>query len=355
MKVKIERQLYGSLLENDIKTAIDSTRLKDFTIHNLVLKIGHSWRQYDHLIITPHRIVPIEAKSTSFASYRVTESLDYFGSHGQEKSYATSIVQQVLKARNSLVEILNPQLSHYKSVIAPVGCIRASEVINEQTILPIHTDKTLWYFIKVLEEELALFPNALQLGVLKSVNQLLDPYRNSNDKYLLHLKGQGVDIRKTMSIEEELLVPTKLLLLEDENMLLTNKNKTSERLLNLANLLGKSMDTIPLDAYNYALKYYNVPIELLCHYIITVEDMSKEYPFLKVILNKNSHLIRGRYILYECRESNIFFSEFLLGVLKTYQAKYPDSYLTLVAGHRDTEVFPIDLESVLYNIKRGSL
>lgn len=355
MKVKIERQLYGSLLENDIRTAIESTTLKDYTIHNLVLKIDNFWRQYDHLIITPHRIVPIEAKSTTSLSYRVTEKLDYYGSQEKEKSYDTSIVQQVLKARLSLVDILNPHLSHYKSVISPVGCIRAPEVLNEQTYLPIHTDKTLWYFIKSLEEESLLFTNSAREGVLESINKLLNPYRTSNDRYLLHLKRQGIDIRKIMVIEEELLVPTKMVIPEDENMLVLNQNKTSERLSELSYLLSKTMDTIPQDAYNYVLNYFNVPLELLVEYIVTVEDLSKDYPFLKAILNKNTHLIRGRYILSHCKDNNIFFSEFLLALLNTYKDKYLNSYLTLVAGHLDTEIYKLDFEVILYNIKRGNV
>lgn len=355
MKVKIERQLYGSLLENDIRTAIESTSLKDYTIHNLVLKIDNLWRQYDHLIITPNRIVPIEAKSTTLSSYRVTETLDYYGSKDYEKSYATSIVQQVLKSRNTLIDILNPHLTHYKSAITPVGCIRAPEVLNEQTLLPIHTDKTLWYFIKSLEEESLLFPNLLKEGVLDSVNKLLNPYRTSNDRYLSHLKRQGVDIRKIMVIEEDLLVPTKIGIPEDENMMVANQNKTSERLSKLAYLLSKTINTIPTDAYNYALKYSSVPIDLVYEYIVNVEDMTKDYPFIKAILNKNSHLVRGRYILHHCKDNNIFFSEFLVSVLSTYRDKYPDSYLTLVAGHHDTGIFKLDFEVILSKIKRGIL
>ena len=355
MKVKIERQLFGSLLENDIKTAIDSTSLKDFTIHNLVLKIGNTWRQYDHIIITPHKIVPIEAKSTTTSCYRVTEKLDYFGADEQEKSYDTSIVQQVLRSRNSLIDILNSHLIQYKSMVYPVGCIRASKVINEQTILSIHSDKTLWYLIKSLEEEFVLFPDSLKEQVLTSFNKLIDTYRITNDKYLLHLKRQGVDIHKIMSIEEEHLVPTKMVIDEDENKVMSNYNETSERLSKLSYLLGKTMDTIPLDAYNYALKYSTVPVELIYEYIVTVEDLSKDYPFLKMIMNKNSHLIRFKYILNHCKDNNIFFSEFLLAVIKKYREKFLDSYLTLVAGHYDTEIYGLNLEVILLDIKRGNL
>lgn len=355
MKVKIERQLFGSLLEDDIKTAIDSTSLKDFTIHNLVLKIGTLWRQYDHIIVTPHRIVPIEAKSTSTPCYRVTEGLDYFGLEGQEKSYDTSVVQQVVRARTNLAEIINPHLLEYKAVITPVGCIRAPKLINEQAILPIHSDKTFWYFIKALEAEHTLYSESHQTEVFDSFNRLISPYRISNDKYLMHLKRQGVDIHKIMTIEEEYLVPTKIVIPEDENKVLTNYSKTSERLSKLAHLLGKTMDVIPLDAYNYALKYSTVPIELLYEYIVNVEDLSKEYPFLKLILNKNSHLIRYKYILNHCKDSNIFFSEFLLAVVNKYKELHPESYFTLVAGHLDTEIHALNLEVILMNLKRGKI
>lgn len=353
MKVKIERQLFGALLENDIKTAIDSTSLKDSTIHNLVLKIGHSWRQYDHLIILPHRIVPIEAKSTSMNRYRVTEWLDYFFSGEEEVSYNTSIVQQVQRGVSVLNDLLNYHLLQYQSTITPIGCIRAPDVKSEQTILPIYKDTDLWYFLKSIEAESSLYSKEHKEEVLNSARKQLNPYRKSNEDYLVHLKSQGVDIHKIMRIEEDRLVPTKLVFLEDENIIKSNQNKTTERLSKLEYLLRRTLDTVPDDAYNYALKYSTVPINQVYEVLVVLEELSKDYQHIKHIFNKNSHLINSNYILYHCKENNIFFYEYMLAVLKVYKEKYPNSYTSLQEGVEETEIYNLDLERILLDLKRG--
>lgn len=349
MKIKVERKLFGTLLENDIKSLINSTALKEHYLSNIVLYRDGQWYQYDLVIILPTRIVVIEAKNTTKHTFIVHETKDTFAdAEGNIIEYNTSVVRQVSRLATFLAKQFEKMGIGVESVIS----IRATQVKSNQGVYKIFRDTDLYYYIKSLEAELALHDldklNETRIEVLA----MLSKWGSSEEAYLKNLKKAGIDINKVMYIERENLIPKNLTLEPYEDIIAKQRSKTAERLLELEYILRIQLNEIPEYAHSYLLEYPTVAVAKLSEFIIALEDCKKDYPFAEHILLKNRHLSNGRYISDYCKESNIFFSEFLIEVVRVYSETYPSNYnKSSMSGV--VEIQPLDLERIVYTLRRG--
>lgn len=353
MRVRIEKHLFGNLLEDDIKNAINETALKPYALHNLTLRVDNHWRQYDHLIVLPHKMVIIEAKNSTSDYFEVNFDKDIFLFNNQKVDYNTSVVQQITRSSRTLHRLMKHLTQSKPFKIEGVACIRATEVRNTQSIIPVYTDTLLWYYLKSLESELVLFDIEEIKSSFNSVITVLNYYTKTQDEYEEFLVSAGVKINRTMFIDETLLVPKPIEIKTDLNTLATLKSKRDERLTTLSYLLKTHLKKIPLDAYSYALKYPTVSIETIFDYLVEMEPLEEEYPFIKRIMDKNSHLIDGKYILNYCSDNNVFFSEFMSSLIKYYEDKYPIDFRALIENPNYDNIPKVSFSDILYRTKRG--
>lgn len=366
---------FGSLLEQDIQEAIEQTTLAPYALHNVPIQTDSTWRQIDHLLLLPHKVVFIEAKNTSADKYKVTDNKDTLFYNKHEGDYGKSIIKQTMKTKTILDGIINTpkpvdyynrgmsSFSTHSTPIIPIGCIRVDTLINQQTNIAIYKDTDLSIFLKSLELEIANFSQDY-LDTHFAFHRLsLTNFLRTPEQYINHLKESGVYNNNPLYLQETTNLNRKLddehnrLLTSKPNTITNNNEKRNQRLQIVYYLLKQELPALPYNYIDYTLKYAVAQPSEIALYFVTLESFHQktknQYRFINLILDENSHLINGRYILNQLNRYNIYFVEFLYALVDYYREKHPDSYNNLINQTRKPYEKHIDFGRVIHFILYG--
>lgn len=335
MKTSIEKHKFGMLLEDDIANAIKETKLNKYTMTNVVIKTSDTWRQIDILIILPHKVVTIEAKNSTAEEYQVYKNKDILVYNGKESDYGNSIVTQTTKTKTILTGIFANLKGKKTFSIETVGCIRAENIVNYQNELPIHSDKTIWYYIKSLESEMESYNQLLVENLYEDKLKVLKPFLRKPETYERYLRQQGKYNNEMMLVETKLVENKELKLVESDGKIHSNYKKRQEfdKRVNRISQSIKNEEGITYDwLHDYVKTYEKESDWSIIEFVLGIHElMIQNIPILQII-NKNGHYVNNIYIVDYCKTKNIFFNEFLYECVEYLKNSDVDYYEKLLNG-----------------------
>lgn len=354
LNLYLEKSEFGALFEQAIAEAINRTSLEKYAIHNVFLCLDTTWHQFDHVLLLPHKIVVIEAKTTQAVQYDVHSTHDSLTYGNNTVRNYKGLVRQTNRMRRTLNALYGNEYMLGNVNIEIVGCVDADKVSSYQSNVTIYDREGIWYYISLLEKECQMYSEVIKVRAYQDLlSRLIPHFRSESDfKHQIMTASRFHNISMVINSKHA----DKVLLdytLEDEPLsVIKNEIGTREEdfELSLRQVLGYLPDKA-LDVYRKAT---GVSPQDVTDYILAVESVLQSHEYLRDLFYNSDTFIGEEFISVACRNANISLSEFLYECVSYLMRVEYDLYRILLKQDVKVGYRGIDFVDV-YNIIVRSL
>lgn len=311
MNLYLEKGEFGAIFEQAISEAISRTSLDKYALHNVFLCLDTTWHQFDHILLLPHKIVVIEAKTTQAVKYDVHPNHDSLTYKNNTVRNYKGLVRQTNRMRRTLNALYGDGYMLGKVNIEIVGCVDAKEVSSYQSNVTVYNRDDIWHYISLLDKEVKMYSPVVRSRAYQDLLSRLVPHFRSESDFQHQILSSSRFHNVSMIIDSKLADKVLLDYTLDEEPLSDIISELGSREVDFEIELRKILGYVPDRALEVYRKSKGVNPQEILNYILAIESVLQSHGYLRDVFYNSDTYIGDEFITVACSNLGITLSEFL--------------------------------------------